>query len=220
MSVATWSLRERAVCSLPPTGPTISVSRRSIAMWMSSSSASNAERAVVELGLDALEPAEQRVAVGVADDPGRGEHRRVRARLLDVVGPEPPVEADRGVELAEDGMLGLREARHTGIMPAMEVVVRPARPDDPARRAALSSRPRPYYAAYAGGAGARAAAAAPRSTRAPAHTASWEVCHVAEAGGAVVGVLAAFPARDGDALARRFVRAHAAALAAVADPAR
>ena len=40
-SVATWSLRERAVWSLPPTGPTISVSRRSTAMWMSSSSSSN-----------------------------------------------------------------------------------------------------------------------------------------------------------------------------------
>jgi hypothetical protein len=37
-SVATWSLRERAVCSLPPTAPAISVTRRSIAMWMSSSS--------------------------------------------------------------------------------------------------------------------------------------------------------------------------------------
>ena len=41
MSVATWSLRERAVCSLPPTGPTISVRRRSIAMWMSSSGRRN-----------------------------------------------------------------------------------------------------------------------------------------------------------------------------------
>jgi hypothetical protein len=37
-SVATWSLRERAVCSLPPTGPASSVTRRSTAMWMSSSS--------------------------------------------------------------------------------------------------------------------------------------------------------------------------------------
>ena len=37
MSVATWSLRERAVWSFPPTAPTISVSRRSTAMWMSSS---------------------------------------------------------------------------------------------------------------------------------------------------------------------------------------
>ena len=40
-SVATWSLRERAVWSFPPTGPAISVSRRSIAMWMSSSSSRN-----------------------------------------------------------------------------------------------------------------------------------------------------------------------------------
>ena len=39
-SVATWSLRERAVCSLPPTGPTSSVRRRSTAMWMSSSAGS------------------------------------------------------------------------------------------------------------------------------------------------------------------------------------
>ena len=39
-SVATWSLRERPVWSLPPSGPTISVSRRSIAMWMSSSASS------------------------------------------------------------------------------------------------------------------------------------------------------------------------------------
>src|ERR1700730_13836239 len=40
-SVATWSLRERAVWSLPPTSPTSSVSRRSIAMWMSSSPSAN-----------------------------------------------------------------------------------------------------------------------------------------------------------------------------------
>ena len=64
MSVATWSLRERAVCSLPPTGPTISVSRRSIAMWMSSSSSRNGKVAGLQLLLHALEPAEQRVAVG------------------------------------------------------------------------------------------------------------------------------------------------------------
>ena len=63
----------------------------------------------------------------------------------------------------------------------------------------------PYYAAYAGGperARRLLRALYPRA----GHTASWEVCHVAEADGAVVGVLAAFPAADGDALARRFVR--------------
>ena len=51
-SVATWSLRERAVWSLPPTGPASSVTRRSIAMWMSSSSVGERERALAELALD------------------------------------------------------------------------------------------------------------------------------------------------------------------------
>ena len=36
-SVATWSLRLRPVCSIPATGPTSSKSRRSTAVWMSSS---------------------------------------------------------------------------------------------------------------------------------------------------------------------------------------
>ena len=64
-SVATWSLRERAVWSLPPTGPAISVRRRSTAMWMSSSSSRNGKRPVAQLGLDGVEAREQRVAVGV-----------------------------------------------------------------------------------------------------------------------------------------------------------
>src|SRR4051794_1748655 len=42
-SVATWSLRERAVWSFPPSGPISSVRRRSIAMWMSSSSSRNSK---------------------------------------------------------------------------------------------------------------------------------------------------------------------------------
>ena len=111
-SVATWSLRERAVWSLPPTGPTIAVSRRSTAMWMSTSSGSNGKLPVLELALDLLEAAQQRVALVVGDDPGGGEHRRVGARLGDVVGPEPPVVADRGVEPLEDGIGRLGEARH------------------------------------------------------------------------------------------------------------
>ena len=43
-SSATWSLRLRPVWSLPPSGPISSVSRRSIAMWMSSSAGAEAER--------------------------------------------------------------------------------------------------------------------------------------------------------------------------------
>ena len=41
----------------------------------------------------AVEAGVQRVAVAIADDPGGREHRRVGARLLDVVRGEPPVEA-------------------------------------------------------------------------------------------------------------------------------
>ena len=63
----------------------------------------------------------------------------------------------------------------------------------------------PYYAAYAGGA-ERAQRLLRRLYPQPAHTASWEVCRVAVVGDEVVGVLAAFPTRQGDALARRFVR--------------
>jgi GNAT superfamily N-acetyltransferase len=86
----------------------------------------------------------------------------------------------------------------------MEVVVRSARPED-AAEALLYASAAPYYAAYAGGA-TRAQRLLRRLYPRRGHTASWEVCHVAVAGGEVVGVLAAFPTRDGDALARRFVR--------------
>ena len=70
------------------------------------------ELPVLELGLDPLQARQQRVAIGLGDDPGRREHLRVRARLLDVVGAEAPVVADRGVELREDPVGRLGEARH------------------------------------------------------------------------------------------------------------
>jgi len=91
-----------------------------------------------------------------------------------------------------------------GIMPAMDVVVRAARPDDPAD-VLLYASAAPYYAAYAGGA-EHAQRLLRRLYPHGGHTASWEVCRVAEAGGVVVGVLAAFPSEAGEALARRFVR--------------
>jgi ribosomal protein S18 acetylase RimI-like enzyme len=86
----------------------------------------------------------------------------------------------------------------------MEVVVRTARPDDPVD-ALLFESAAPYYAAYAGGA-ERALRLLHTLYPRGGHTASWEVCHVAEADGRVVGVLAAFPSEEGDELARRFVR--------------
>jgi len=86
----------------------------------------------------------------------------------------------------------------------MEVVVRTARPDDPVVGLLFESAA-PYYSAYAGGP-ERARRLLRTLYPRTGHTASWEVCHVAEAGGRVVGVLAAFPSDEGDALARRFVR--------------
>ncbi len=87
----------------------------------------------------------------------------------------------------------------------MDVAVRPARRED-AAHALLFTSAAPYYAAYAGGperARRLLRALYPRS----GHTASFEVCHVAVAGdGSLAGVLAVFPAEEGDALARRFVR--------------
>jgi hypothetical protein len=70
------------------------------------------ELARLELRLDAVEAAEEDVAVALGDDVARREHARMRAGLLDVVGREPVVEADRVVELPEDRVLRLREARH------------------------------------------------------------------------------------------------------------
>ena len=89
-------------------------------------------------------------------------------------------------------------------MPPMDVVVRAALPEDPAPGLLFDSAA-PYYSAYAGGperARRLLRALYPRER----HTASWDVCRVAELGGELVGVIAAFPSDDGDELARRFVR--------------
>ena len=82
--------------------------------------------------------------------------------------------------------------------------MRAARPEDPVHGLLFASAA-PYYTAYAGGerhARRLLRVLYPRDR----HTASWQVCRVAEAGGGVVGVIAAFPSDDGDELARRFVR--------------
>jgi ribosomal protein S18 acetylase RimI-like enzyme len=89
-------------------------------------------------------------------------------------------------------------------MPCMEVAVRAARPDDAAHTLLYASAA-PYYTAYAGGR-EHALRLLGRLYPLGGHTASWEVCRVAEADGVLVGVLAAFPSAAGDALASRFVR--------------
>jgi ribosomal protein S18 acetylase RimI-like enzyme len=85
----------------------------------------------------------------------------------------------------------------------MEVAVRAATPADPADRLLYLSA-KPYYDAYAGGE-ARARSLLGGVYRRRGHAASYEVCSVAEVGGALAGVVAAFPVTEGDQRARRFV---------------
>ena len=86
----------------------------------------------------------------------------------------------------------------------MQPLIRPARPEDREAAALLYVSAAPYYDVFAG--------SGPRARRVLAgvwprrgHTASWEICRVVELDGRIVGVLAAFPARAGDRLARRFL---------------
>ena len=66
----------------------------------------------LELGRDAVEPVEQRGELVVVEDPGRPQRPGVGPRLPHVVGGQAPVEAQRGVELPEDGVGFLLEAGH------------------------------------------------------------------------------------------------------------
>jgi ribosomal protein S18 acetylase RimI-like enzyme len=83
-------------------------------------------------------------------------------------------------------------------------VIRAATPADPVDRLLYESA-KPYYDAYAGGE-ARARAMLHHVYRREGHAASYEVCSVAEVGGELAGVMAAFPVAEGDRRSRRFVR--------------
>ena len=82
--------------------------------------------------------------------------------------------------------------------------MRAARPDDRAAAELLYVSAAPYYDVFAGS-GVRARRILTGVWRREGHTASYSVCRVAELDGEVVGVMAAFPARAGDRLARRFL---------------
>jgi len=85
----------------------------------------------------------------------------------------------------------------------MELTIRRATPEDPAHELLYESA-KPYYDVYAGGE-ERAQRLLAHAYGQRGHAASWELCRVAVLDGKVVGVLAGFPVRDGDGLARRFV---------------
>ena len=85
----------------------------------------------------------------------------------------------------------------------MDSQVRAARPEDPAAGLLYESA-RPYYDAYAGGeARARRIVAAVYGRR--GHNAGYDVCRVALLDGEITGVLAGYPAEQGEALAGRFL---------------
>ena len=84
--------------------------------------------------------------------------------------------------------------------------MRPARTDDEAAPGLLYESAAPYYDAYAGSS-QRARRMLRAIWRLPGHTAAWDHCRVAEVDGRIAGVLVAFPAVEGDRLARRFLSA-------------
>ena len=84
--------------------------------------------------------------------------------------------------------------------------MRPARVDDLDAPGLLYESAAPYYDAYAGSE-QRARRMLTSIWPKTDHTASWDRTRVAEIGDRVVGVLVAFPAAEGDGLARRFLSA-------------
>ena len=87
----------------------------------------------------------------------------------------------------------------------MELLVRPALPED-ACVPLLFESAKPYYTAYAGSE-RRALKLLQRVFPRPGHAASYECTQLATTHeDEIVGVLAAFPVRDGDRLSRRFIR--------------
>lgn len=88
----------------------------------------------------------------------------------------------------------------------MPITVRDARPGDRAGPGLLHESSRAYYDAFTGSPErSRRILEAIWSGR--GHTASWDSGRVAERDGVVAGIIVGFPAEDGDALARRFLRA-------------
>jgi ribosomal protein S18 acetylase RimI-like enzyme len=85
----------------------------------------------------------------------------------------------------------------------MELTLRPARPDDAAADLLYLSA-QPYYDAFAGSS-ERARRILRAIYRRPRHTASWDICRIAESEGAIVGIVAGFPLDEGNRRARRFL---------------
>ena len=138
-SVATWSLRLRAVCSLAPAGPASSVTRRSTAVWMSSSLWANANDPSASSASTCVERGEDGVALVVVEQPGPGQAADVGPRAGDVVAPQAAVERQA------DGVGHQGVGRAAGEAPVPERrrrrVVWLSHRRRPARRAGAGGRP-------------------------------------------------------------------------------
>ena len=77
-SVATWSLRERAVCSRPAASPISSASRASTFMWMSSSARENVKLPCAISDRDRVQARDDLLRILGRNDALIGEHLRMR----------------------------------------------------------------------------------------------------------------------------------------------
>ena len=113
-SVATWSLRERAVCRRLPASPTSAVSRRSMLRWTSSASSDQRKRPESISRSIAARPRSIAARSRRVRMPCAAQHAGVGERSLDVILGQPPVEADRGGKALDPLVDGLGEARRPG----------------------------------------------------------------------------------------------------------
>jgi ribosomal protein S18 acetylase RimI-like enzyme len=90
--------------------------------------------------------------------------------------------------------MSLPRSASTPVLPAPGVLVRAARPDDPAASLVFEAAPQAYTAVA--GSEPRARMALEQLWRMPGHSASFEHAIVAEVNGKLAGVLIGFPARD------------------------
>ncbi len=70
------------------------------------------EAVLAQLLLDRVKSRQQRLQVLGGDHAALGQHPRVRPRGRHILRPQAAIEADRGVEALEGGVLGLVEAGH------------------------------------------------------------------------------------------------------------
>ena len=90
-------MRLRPVWSLAPVGPAISVTRRSTAVWMSSSVGANANEPDASSSSTRPSAASMTLPLPLVEQSDPLEHVHVRARSREIVGREPAVvrKADR-----------------------------------------------------------------------------------------------------------------------------